>query len=119
MDNPDHNPYTEPLSTSGEAETTMHERTRNGRPESQSSRPEVETLQRVRRIETRVTQLLVGMGINTQAQRPTFNCGNLTIPSLHSSLKEVIDSIPESWRGPVDVFLGERLVVTLAAVRGN
>lgn len=76
-------------------------------------RPEVETLQRVRRIETRVTQLLIAQGIHTDAQKPIFNEGTLLVPSIHCSLKEIIDSVPRNWHGPVGVFVGTDQVATI------
>lgn len=76
-------------------------------------RPEVETLQRVRRIETRVTQLLIAQGIHTDAQKPIFNDGSLHVPSIHCSLKEIIDSVPRNWHGPVGVFVGTDQVLTI------
>lgn len=79
---------------------------------------DVEILQRARRIETRVTQLLVHLGIDAGAQKPIFDPGNLqgratvTLPSRHSSLAEIIAAIPETFAGPVDVFIGgERIAV--------
>ena len=81
--------------------------------DQKKSRPEVETLQRVRRIETRVTQMLVGLGFGDGAQRPIFNGGNLLLPSIHCSAKEIIDNIPTDWHGPVGVFVGSQHIMTL------
>lgn len=78
-----------------------------------------ETVQRARRIETRVTQLVQAAGLAFEGQKPRFDIssdaasGKVILPSIHSTLKEVVDSIPESWRGPVGVFLGEKMIVTL------
>lgn len=79
------------------------------------SKPEVETLQRARRIETRLTQLMIALNVSTDAQKPIFNNGSLIVPSHHCSLKELIDNIPRSWQGPVKVFVGTDLVATIAA----
>lgn len=86
------------------------------------SRPD-ETLQRVRRIETRLTQLLVALGVDTISQKPKFGIYDVpgperevavvTLPSPHSSLKEALDIIPASWEGPVRVFVGDQMVATL------
>lgn len=75
-----------------------------------------EVLSRVRRIETRLTQLMVGLGVPTQAQKPKFDAGSrtVTVPSIHSSLQEILDSIPEGWQGPVHVCIGSRQVATVA-----
>lgn len=77
-------------------------------------RPEVETLQRVRRIETRLTQLLIAQGIHTDAQRPIFNEGSVLVPSIHCSLKEIVDSVPGNWQEPVSVFVGTDRVATIS-----
>ena len=69
---------------------------------------EEETLSRVKRIETRLTQLMIGLGIDTRSQKPQFDA-NLTViklPSPHSSIKEILDSVPESCHDEVQVFLG-------------
>lgn len=82
------------------------------------SRPD-ETLQRVRRIETRLTQTMVALGIDTAAQKPVFSIppksrlAVLELPSPHSSFKEILDNIPASWDGPVGVFVGDQLVATI------
>lgn len=82
------------------------------------SSPEQETLSRVRRIETRVTQLLIAAGVGTQSQKPSFAIlglegARLTLPSRHSSMKEILDNIPETWDGPVGVFVGTDRIATI------
>lgn len=74
-----------------------------------------ETLARTRRIETRLTQLMIGLGIGTKAEKPVFDSrdGTTQIPSMHSSLQEILDNIPEGWQGPVGVYIGSRLLVTI------
>lgn len=86
------------------------------------SRPD-ETLQRVRRIETRLTQLMVAMGVDTMSQKPKFGIYDIpgedrevaaiNLPSPHSSLKEALDIIPATWEGPVRVFVNDELVAVL------
>lgn len=78
-----------------------------------------ETLQRTRRVETKLTQMMIVMGIDTQSQKPLFVPGSassgakLVLPSPHCSLKEMIDNIPETWNGPVEVFIDDERVATL------
>lgn len=74
-----------------------------------------EVLQRVRRIETRLTQTMLVLGINTSAQKPEFDAdnGTITLPSPHTSMREILENIPTTWDGPVGVFVGDRQVVTL------
>lgn len=81
--------------------------------------PEHEMLSRMRRIETRVTQLLVAAGIDTQSQKPSFSIlglegARLVLPSRHSSMKEILDNIPDTWDGPVGVFVGDDRVATIS-----
>lgn len=82
-----------------------------------------ETLQRVRRIETRLTQLMIALDVDTLHSKPEFrmNLGSLVDPAIgevilphtHSSMKEVLDSIPATWDGPVNVYIRDELVATL------
>lgn len=76
---------------------------------------EEELLSRTRRIETRLTQLMIGLGIGTKADKPVFDQQHSTIhvPSMHSSLQEILDSLPEDWQGPVGVCVGPNLVVEI------
>lgn len=76
---------------------------------------EEETLARTRRIETRLTQLLIGMGIGTKADKPVFDQAHrlVRVPSMHSSLQEILDSIPEGWQGPVGVCIGPNKVAEI------
>lgn len=76
--------------------------------------PEVETLQRVRRIETRLTSLLIANGIGTEARSPVFEAGplgkppKLYLPSPHSSTKEVLSAIPDEFRGvSIQLYVGD------------
>lgn len=84
----------------------MSEYRRNPKPKAD------ETLQRVRRIETRMTQLMVGLGVPTHAQKPKFSPGvngqpaHVELPSPHSSVKEALDAIPAGWPELVKVVIG-------------
>lgn len=75
-------------------------------------RPEVEILQRTRRIETRLTQTMIALGIPTDSNKPTFDPGNIqgaatvVLPSRHTSFAEVVAAIPDTFRGPVSVVVG-------------
>lgn len=82
-----------------------------------------EILARTRRTETRVTQIAVALGVTTQAQRPEFNPikSRVVVPSVHSSLREILDSIPKDWKNPVEVYIGDELLTTVqrTAVSGD
>lgn len=79
---------------------------------------EEETLSRVKRIETRLTQLMIGLGIDTRSQKPQFNANDysVVVPSIHSSIKEILDSLPESCHHEVEVYLGDSRI---CSVRGG
>lgn len=78
----------------------------------------METLQRVRRVETRLTQLMIAMGVRTDAQQPVFADGAVTIPSIHASIKEIIDSVPPDWQKPVGIFIGTDQVAVISRPGG-
>lgn len=75
--------------------------------------PSNEMLSRVRRIETRLTQTMIALGVSTEAQRPVFDHGVITLPSRHCSVKEILDIIPDTWDGPVGVLIGDDRVATI------
>ena len=81
--------------------------------------PHKEILDRVRRIETRVTKVAnhLGLGPPTEKARfavpPNSRMAVIDLPSPHCSLKEIIDIIPDTWEGPVGVFVGDQLVATV------
>lgn len=74
---------------------------------------ETEVLDRVRRIETRVTKMAIAMGLPNQAQRPVFSAGRIHITSPHTSLHELRTAIPEGWTGLVEIYIGNDHVSTL------
>jgi hypothetical protein len=84
----------------------------------QKQDPQTEILQRTRRIETRLTKMMIGLGVATETQKPQFT-GNdggrarIVLPSPHSSLQEIASCVPPGWCGLVDVYLGGDRIVTL------
>lgn len=72
-----------------------------------------EILARSRRIETRLTSLCQFMGVPTGAQTPEYNNGKLTIHSAHTSVKELLDSVPPDSVGHVKVYLGDHPLMTI------
>ena len=88
--------------------------------DEQMSRNDDEMLQRVRRIETRLTQLMLAQGVSTQAQKPKFDSktSTLQVPSRHTSLMECTKAIPNGWDRPVRILVGGDLVAVLAGL-GN
>lgn len=74
--------------------------------------PAVEMLNRMRRIETKMTQLLVLAGAPTEAQKPVVTYGpaaeggKIILPSPHSSVREALDAIPSTLRGnALDIYV--------------
>ena len=80
---------------------------------------------RMKRTETRVTSIAVAMGVGVNAQKPEFfPCDaegrpRLVLPSKHCSLQEIVDSIPETCHGTVDVFVGSDKVAAIDASQGR
>lgn len=76
-----------------------------------------EIAQRSKRIETRLTQLMIAQGINTRGQKPRFeqdpaSIGRVVLPSRHSSIDEALGVVPAGYSGPVELFVdGTRLAV--------
>lgn len=83
---------------------------------------DIETLERVRRIETKLTQFMTRSGVDIQVQKPNYiqsgGIARVILPSPHCSIKEILDSIPAAWDGPVKLFVGDELVATLDGRKG-
>jgi hypothetical protein len=94
-------------------EIDMHDRRGSSPPNTETMTREI--LSRSRRIETRLTSLLVAMGFDTEAQRPDFfeETSVLQIPSQHSSLKECLAAIPDGWSKPVTIKIGSDKLLVL------
>lgn len=69
----------------------------------------VETLDRTRRIETRLTKYLEQTGFDTGIQRPTWGDGKISVPTPACSLRDCLAVVPSDW--PVDeeieIFVGD------------
>jgi hypothetical protein len=74
-----------------------------------------ETLERVRRIETRLTKLLTHFGLNPGAERAMFDTPDVVrIPSRKVSIEAIIDALPPNYgREEFDVFIGQDYVCTI------
>lgn len=73
--------------------------------------PEQEVLERVRRIETRITTLAIGLGVDMNTQKPEFDKqpgehATLTLPSINSSLKEIMKAVPPGFTGRAVLVIG-------------
>lgn len=56
-----------------------------------------EVLDRMRRMETRLTKFLMTMGFDTETHRPLWRDGTIHLPSPSASLKSCLEVIPDSW----------------------
>ena len=72
-----------------------------------------EVVDRVRRIETRLTKYLKEQGFDTHPARITFDRGDVVVPSKDCSLREIISVNPEDWDGEVFIMLGPDHIATL------
>jgi hypothetical protein len=116
MDSPDNRHYPELDTGEGAA---MDSRQRRG-PRNPQRNPEREVVDRLRRIETRVTQIAIASGVRTDHERPVFHAdvrtdtARITVPSQHTSLKEILDSVPPGWQGSAGVYIGNELLMDIA-----
>lgn len=74
-----------------------------------------ELLDRARRIETRLTRVAHALGVDTRSERGHFfrepdGSACVKLPSPRTSLKDVLDSVPVSWNGPVKLYVGGELI---------
>lgn len=81
-----------------------------------------ETLERARRTETRVTQLMTHFGVNPKGlEKPRFEAGSdrarIYPASPRNTLQELLDAIPVDWTSPVDVVLDRGVVATITPGR--
>ena len=62
-----------------------------------------ETLDRARRIETRLTKYLEAIGFETGARKPVWNGDGVEVPSPATSLTDCLAAIPEGWDDELEV----------------
>lgn len=61
-------------------------------------RHEKEMVDRLRRIETRLTKYMLTQGFDTQSQKPTWlGDGVIDIPSRSCALSDCLEAIPADW----------------------
>lgn len=70
--------------------------------------PRNEVLDRVRRIETRLTKLLTHFGISPGAERPSWESGVVRVPSRRAQLEDILSVVPHGYgKEEFDVYVGE------------
>jgi hypothetical protein len=74
-----------------------------------------EVLERVRRIETRLTKLLNHLGINPGAEKPQWEDGGvIRLPSRKTPLDTILDTVPPGYgREEFDLFIGTDYIATM------
>jgi hypothetical protein len=74
-----------------------------------------EVLDRVRRIETRVTKLGDHFGIELGGSRPSWSDGSIYLPTPNCSIGSIVNLIPQGWprQDGIDVFVGRDYLMTL------
>jgi hypothetical protein len=70
---------------------------------------------RTRRIETRLTKLSIAMGCDPEAQLPRWDNGTIHVPTMSSSLRDILAVLPGDWdwEDSVDVMHDGEMVVSL------
>ena len=68
---------------------------------------------RLRRIETRLTRFMEWSGFDTEVKRCKFDMGNLDIPTDATSLRDILQTIPEEWGAPVNIYHKGDLILTI------
>lgn len=56
-----------------------------------------EVLDRLRRVETRVTTFMIAQGFDVAVTPPIWNEGTITLPSMGCSLRDILKAVPEGW----------------------
>lgn len=75
-----------------------------------------ETLERCRRIETRVVRGLEQLGAEPVISRPSWRDGVVYVPSPEASLASCLATVPDSWPPgkPVEVYCKNDYLTTIA-----
>ena len=88
--------------------------------EVQDSQALTEVADRARRIETRLTQTMIFLGVPLATQKPDFHQhannkrrATLHLRSRNTTINEALGAIPPNWAGEVRVMIGSEHVTTL------
>lgn len=74
-----------------------------------------EILERVRRIETRVTIMGRHVGADVGGGRPTWSNGRIDVPTRNCSIGELMRVVPPRWGDrPVDVHMDDERLFTFS-----
>lgn len=79
---------------------------------------EQQTLDRVKRIETRITTMALALGVNMPMQKPTFDKqpgehATLDLPSINTTVKSIRAALPNGFTGRVILRIGGEMILTM------
>lgn len=60
---------------------------------------------RSRRMETRLTRFLEVQGFDTKTRKPVWTFGEVAIPSMECSIKDILDAVPKDWNKDDDILI--------------
>lgn len=73
-----------------------------------------EITDRTRRIETRLTRYIEAQGVETGAHKPRWKQGGIVaIPTMVTSLADILGVIPKGYEGDVDLVFRGHVVASL------
>lgn len=74
-----------------------------------------EMLDRMRRVETRMTRFMEAHGFDTKIQRPTWDHGYIHAPTSSVAIKDCLAVIPATWPkdDPVTIMVKQDVLCTL------
>jgi hypothetical protein len=78
-----------------------------------STRDLHEMKDRLRRMETRLVKLFEHLGLDTERKLPDYGSGVVNIPSMMTSIEDIMRALPEGTKLPINVFHKKQYVVTL------
>lgn len=75
-----------------------------------------EIADRTRRIETRITKYIESQGVDTGVRRPTWSRGDVSVPSLDTSLRDILAAIPDGYPNDVPVYHKQAKIATIPPI---
>jgi len=78
-----------------------------------------ETVDRLRRLETRWTKFMEWSGFDTEVRRPSFSDGRLDIPTDAISLRDCLGAIPPEWSASVSLSHKGVTIATLTPTKSG
>ena len=78
-----------------------------------------EILDRVRRVEIRLTRLMEAQNVETGIVRPVWEDGTIRLPSRMASVMDCLRVVPDDWPSDKDIYLmfKDQVVATVRATK--